>query len=305
MTIISTSFFPLAETADVDALMASLLALGVEGVELDYRIPAAILPTVKTALRRTGLTVSSLHNFCPIPSQFAGSGGGGDLLSLAATDRDERNTAINLTLATIEQANDLETRAVVLHGGRVDFNAETDLLYAFFQHGRMETEEAFGFVARKLAERDRWKPAHLDALCFSLEKLLPAAERHHVLLGLENRYHYHELPGIDDFELFFREFAGAPLGYWHDTGHAHAGEVLALCSAETLLKRNGSHLVGCHLHDAEGLEDHLPPGAGQIDFAALNELLPAHAPRVIELKPGTPTDAVREGISVLSAAKLI
>jgi sugar phosphate isomerase/epimerase len=304
MTIVSTSFFPLVEPADVDALMASLLALGVEGVELDYRIPAAVLPPVKTALRRAGLVVSSLHNFCPVPSQFAGSGGGGDLLSLAATDRDERNTAVNLTLTTIEQANDLETRAVVLHGGRVDFNAETDLLYAFFQHGRMDTDEARGFVARKLAERDRWKPAHLDALCFSLEKLLPAAERHHVRLGLENRYHYHELPGVDDFELFFREFEGAPLGYWHDTGHAHAGEVLALCAAETLLKRNGSHLVGCHLHDATGLDDHLPPGTGQIDFAALSKWLPPHAPRVIELKPGTPTDAVREGIRGLSAVEL-
>ena len=274
MTIISTSFFPLVEPGDVDALMASLQALGVEGVELDYRIPAALLSPVKTALKRAGLTVSSLHNFCPIPRQFAGSGGGGDLLSLAATNRDERNTAVNLTLATIEQANDLETRAVVLHGGRVDFDAETDLLYAFFQHERMATEEARGFVARKLAERDRWKPAHLDALCFSLEKLLPVAERHHVRLGLENRYHYHELPGIDDFGLFFREFDGAPLGYWHDSGHAHAGEVLALFSAKDLLQRYGSHLVGCHLHDARGLEDHLPPGAGQIDFTALHKMLP-------------------------------
>lgn len=305
MTIISTSFFPLVETADVDALMASLLALGVEGVELDYRIPAKLLRPVKTALKHAGLAVSSLHNFCPIPRRFTGSGGGGDLLSLAATDRDERDTAVKLTLATIEQANDLETRAVVLHGGRVDFNAETDLLYAFFQHGRMETEEARGFVARKLAERDRWKPAHLDALCFSLEKLLPAAERHHVRLGLENRYHYHELPGFDDFSLFFREFEGAPLGYWHDTGHAHAGEILALFTAEALLQRYGSHLVGCHLHDAMGLEDHLPPGAGQIDFAALHKGLPPHAPRVIELKPGTPTDAVRDGIRALSIAELI
>ena len=300
MTIISTSFFPLVEPRDVDALMASLHTLGAAGVELDYRISAALLAPVKAALKRAGLTVTSLHNFCPIPRQFAGSGGGGDLLSLAATNRDERDTAVKLTLATIEQANDLETRAVVLHGGRVDFDAETDLLYAFFRHERMATEEARGFLARKLAERDRLKPAHLDALCFSLEKLLPVAERHHVRLGLENRYHYHELPGIDDFGLFFREFEGAPLGYWHDSGHAHAGEVLSLFTAKDLLLRYGSHLVGCHLHDAQGLEDHLPPGAGQIDFTALHKMLPPQAPRVIELKPGTSLDAVREGIRALS-----
>jgi len=43
-----------------------------------------------------------------------------------------------------------------------------------------------------------------------------------VLLGLENRYHDHELPGPDDFKVIFDKFKGAPVGYWHDTGHAHA-----------------------------------------------------------------------------------
>ena len=304
MVLISTSFFPLVTPADVDALLASLQTLGVQGVELEYRLPAAVLPPLKVGLRGAGLLVSSLHNFCPIPRRFTGSGGGGDLLSLASTDREERHSAVELTLTTIEQANDLEARAVVLHGGRVDFHAETDRLYAFFQNGRMATEEARSFVARKLTERDRLKPAHLDALCFSLEKLLLAAERYQVRLGLENRYHYHELPGIDDFDLFFREFEGAPLGYWHDTGHAHAGEVLALFTADDLLQRYGPQLVGCHLHDARGLEDHLPPGVGQIDFATLPKVVPPHIPRVIELKPGTSVEAVREGIRVLAAAKL-
>ena len=300
MPTISTSFFPLRYADDIDSLMGSLADIGADGVELEYRIPAAFWTQVKDALRLNSLAVRSLHNYCPIPLAFKHTGGSGDLVSLATTDREERNAAVRLTLQTIEQANDLEARAVVLHCGRVEMTHETDVLHDFYRSGRIASEDARGFIARKIAERDRLKSLHLDALCFSLEKLLPAAERHHVRLGLENRYHYHELPGSDDFQLFFREFEGAPLGYWHDTGHAHAGEVLGLVTAVDLLKRYGSHLVGCHLHDAQGLDDHLPPGRGEIDFTALSPLLPTGTLKVIELKPGTAPEAARKGAAHLA-----
>ncbi|MBL0712353.1 MAG: TIM barrel protein [Desulfosarcina sp.] len=289
----------------MDALIRCLKDMGAGGVELDYRIPSALFPQIKNALHHAGLMVGSLHNFCPIPPEFTRSGGGGDLFSLSATDRDERAAAVRWTLQTIEQANDLEARAVVLHCGRVAMTSEQDVLYDFFRSGRMDTDDARGFVARKLAERDRLKPPHLDALCFSLEKLLSAAERHHVRLGLENRYHYHELPGIDDFGLFFQEFEGAPLGYWHDTGHAHAGEALSLFTAGDLMKRYGSSLVGCHLHDARGLNDHLPPGTGQIDFPALKTFMTPQTLKVIELKPGTEPEDVRAGVRYLVTKELL
>ncbi len=298
MPTFSTSFFPMAHAADVGALMAALETMGADAVELEYRIPAAVWGALKAALRQKALAVSSLHNFCPLPPEFAR--GSGDLFSLASLDREERHAAVRLTLQTIEQANDLEARAVVLHCGRVSMTAATEILHQYQHRGRIATDEARSFLARKLTERDRLKPRHLDALCFSLEKLLPAAERHHVRLGLENRYHYHELPGIDDFALIFREFDGAPLGYWHDSGHAHAAEVLGLFAAQDLLERYESQLVGCHLHDARGLDDHLPPGRGEIDFAALVPYLMAGALQVIELKAGTAPEAASEGAAHLA-----
>ncbi len=298
MSIFSSSFFPVRHPADIDALMAALGTMGADAVELEYRIPAVLWAPVKEALRQNGLAVCSLHNFCPRPPEF--KRGSGDLFSLAAPDREERNAAVRLTLQTIERANDLEARAVVLHGGRVDMPPATQDFQDYYHSGRIATDDARAFITRKLAERDRLKPRHLDALCFSLEKLLPAAERHHVRLGLENRYHYHELPGIDDFQLLFREFDGAPLGYWHDSGHAHAAETLGLGSAQDLLHRYGSQLVGCHLHDAHGLEDHLPPGCGEIDFPALVPFLQAATLRVIELKAGTTPEAARNGAAHLA-----
>ena len=78
--------------------------------------------------------------------------------------------------------------------------------------------------------------------------------------------------------------------------------MLSLFSAVDLLKRYSSNLVGCHLHDASGLDDHLPPGRGEIDFPALATFLPPGLPQVIELKPKTPPEAARDGATHLAAA---
>lgn len=122
------------------------------------------------------------------------------------------------------------------------------------------------------------------------------AEKQNVLLALENRYHYHELPTPDDFDLFFSEFSGAPIGYWHDCGHAHANEIMGFVEPGQLSKRYSNHLLGFHLHDAVGLDDHLPPGAGEIGFSDISTFSSKPVPMILELKPGTTDDAVSQGI---------
>jgi sugar phosphate isomerase/epimerase len=139
----------------------------------------------------------------------------------------------------------------------------------------------------------------MDCLLTSLDRLVAVAEKQGVLLGLENRYHYHELPGPDDFEVIFDAFKGAPIGYWHDTGHAHANQTLGIIPKGSLLQDNSDRLIGVHLHDAVGLNDHIPPGSGEIDFAALKPFLYADTIKVIELKPGIPASEVSEGIKFI------
>lgn len=139
----------------------------------------------------------------------------------------------------------------------------------------------------------------MDSLLASLDHLVPVAEKQGVLLGLENRYHYHELPGFDDFEIIFDKFRGAAIGYWHDTGHAHANETLGLIPKNALLKNYADPLIGVHLHDAVGLDDHLPPGTGEIDFTALKPFLKAKTLKVMEIKPGIPTPNVSYGMQYL------
>jgi sugar phosphate isomerase/epimerase len=282
-----------------EQMLSDLKNLGIRGIELSYRISEDFYRKMKNPLMRSGITVVSVHNYFPIPpvkSVKKGSKGGGDLFLLSSKDDEERRRAIKYTTRTIEHAAEMDAAAVVLHCGLVEMNHEMQTLYQYVNSNRLDTKEAQIFIHNKLKERDRRKPGHMESLLASLDRLVSVAEKQGVLLGLENRYHYHELPGPDDFEVIFDAFKGAPIGYWHDTGHAHANESLGIGSRNSLLQANATRLIGVHLHDAIGLDDHLPPGSGQIDFAALKPFLNADTIKVIELKPGIPASELCKGI---------
>ena len=295
MIALSTSWKSKA-CRDGDKLVRAIVDAGFDGIELEYRIDASMFQQMVPALKRSGLRVVSVHNYFPIPSMLTRSKGGGDLFLLSHPDKEERLEAIKWTTRTIQHAGDLGALAVVLHCGRVEMAHEMEMLREYFNTGRVASEEARNFIDRKLQERDRIKPKHMDSLRFSLQRIIPIAEQQNIILGLENRYHYHELPGPDDFEILFLEFSGAPLGYWHDTGHAHANEKLGIMAGGEMLKRYADYLVGIHLHDAIGLDDHIEPGKGEIDFEAVRPLLTDDMPVVLELKPGTRDTDVTAGL---------
>ena len=295
MLALSTSWQSGGSTT-AEGMLAALKDLDISGIELSYRISEGFYQEMKNPLSRSGLKVVSVHNYFPIPSARSDSKGGGDLFCLASSDDDERQNSIRFTAKTIERAGNLSAAAMVLHYKVVEMNHEMHLLYQYKNSNQLDSEEAQIFIRNKLEERDRLKPRHKDRLFASLDHLVPVAEKQGVLLGLENRYHYHELPGLDDFRLIFDHFKGAPIGYWHDTGHAHANETLGLIASDSLLLSYAHQLIGVHLHDAIGIDDHIPPGSGEIDFAALKPFLKADTIKVIELKPGIETSEVKAGI---------
>lgn len=281
---------------DPEAFIAYLEHLDIQGVELEYRLTDRFFTGMGDALLKSRLQVTSLHNYFPFPTRFEKLKPGGDLFLLSSPDKEERKRAVNWTSRTIETANDLEAGAVVLHCGKVEMNAEIQKLHGFFRGNSTITPEAQTFIGRKLNELDALKPAYLDSLLFSLDRLLQVAEKQGVTLGLENRAHYHELPGGDDFERLLVEFSGGPVGYWHDTGHAHLAEKLTIMTPGALLDKYADNLVGIHFHDALGLKDHLPPGTGEIDFNAIKPHLKLNIPIVVELKPGTNDEDIQTAL---------
>jgi sugar phosphate isomerase/epimerase len=279
-----------------DSLVNALENLDICAVELEYRISDAVFRRIMELLPQTDIRISSIHNYCPIPPSLTASNGGGDLYLLSSPDLDERKQAVFWTNKTIDHAANLGAKAVVLHCGYVQMDMELDRLYTFFNTNQIQTAEAQTFILRKFKERERLKPLYLDSLLSSLEQLARQAEKKGILLGIENRYHYRELPTLEDFDTIFKRFEGGPLGYWHDTGHAFVNESLTLIPAGSLLNAYSENLIGVHFHDAKGLNDHLVPASGEIDFQKITVNLKEDTLKVLELKPGTPDSEISRAI---------
>jgi sugar phosphate isomerase/epimerase len=105
------------------------------------------------------------------------------------------------------------------------------------------------------------------------------------------------LPLDGDFEEFLREFQSPAIAYWHDTGHAQIKENLGVIEHARFLQTLAPRLAGFHVHDVRfPARDHMAPGTGTIDFAALKQFINPRHIKVFEFSPSLPPEAVRAGI---------
>ncbi|MDY6971593.1 MAG: TIM barrel protein [Thermodesulfobacteriota bacterium] len=276
-----------------DGIVADILELGFRGVELEYRITSSQYHEMKPLLKKD-ITVLSIHNFFPKPDDPRIKKGGGDLFLLSSTDRDERSKALEFTIRTIEHANDLEARAVVLHLGRVDMPNPIERFRELFESSKTKNAEGLEFIEEQRDLRKSNKRKNLDAVLFSLDRLNREAEKHGVFLGIENRYYFHEIPNFEEIGIILREFEGGRLRYWHDVGHARALENLGVCTQRDILETYSNGMIGTHLHDIKGLDDHFAPGQGEIDFEEIKPFIKPDMIKIIEVHPKVDRDQLMQ-----------
>ena len=286
---------PYGPEAEAQAVLAALDQVGLSRLELEYRLSGPVVERLLPEFKARGWRVGSLHNFAPLPPGVPRERASGDLFNLAALDGGERRRAVEHTMRTMELANELEAPAVVLHLGRVEAALDKTVTAQAAEAG--ETTPA---LAENLALRARTAPRHLDAVSFSLERLAVRAQALGVTLGLENRFHAFQIPGLDELGLLLERFSGAPLGLWYDCGHARVQELAGLSRAAAWLEAFGPTLVGCHLHDARGASDHIPPGRGELDWPALTRALASAPLKVLEVAYADSAGEFREGVALLA-----
>ncbi len=277
---------------DGGRLLDALAALEFDGIELEYRVRPE---TLRQMGRRPGrdIRVLSVHAFFPNPVGVGEEGSGANAYLFSSLDRQERETAVRLGIATLEAAERVSARAVVLHLGRVPVEQELLAVYR-----RLDTDKGppspalLEAVAAVLTAREGLRAPHLDAVLRSVERLNREALRRGLLLGIENRYHPHEIPLHDEADRILREFDGGAIRYWHDVGHALNHQRLGIGSQDAWLEAFGTRLAGTHLHDIRGGQDHLAPGTGEADYTAILRHLPADAIKILELRPSIPREEV-------------
>ncbi|MBW1828029.1 MAG: sugar phosphate isomerase/epimerase [Deltaproteobacteria bacterium] len=281
-----------------DEIISDALGMGFEGVELDFRISNDTYQEMKPCLKNKSVALS-IHNYFPKPDVPRVENGGGDLFLLSSEDRDERSMAVNYSTKSIEHANDLGCRVVNLHLGRVNMPSPTKHFKELFSSGKITSVEGLAFLKEQRRIRKSIHRKHLDAALFSLEKLNRIAENNNVFLGIENRYHFHEIPDFDEIGFILKEFKGSRLRYWHDVGHAQVHENIGICKQKDLLDAYSGEMLGIHLHDIQGLDDHFAPGQGEMDFNEIRPFLRQDVIKIMEINSEVEREALAAGRDVI------
>jgi len=280
---LSTAWLTEKEGMTGGRVIEEILDLGFRAVELEYRITAAMFRDMGSLIAMSNLRVWSVHNFFPLPADLPPHRASGDLFLLSSPDDDERNRAVQYTVRTIQSAHDLGASAVVLHLGRVDMDPEHGRFAELFRGKTLGTPQGKHFRESKLLERREKRKPYVEAVLRSLDDLSGEAARLGIGLGIENRYSYHEIPDFEEIGHILTRFSGGPLSYWHDMGHAYVQERLGFIEPGMLLRTYGKTLLGMHIHDAHGLDDHRAPGTGDIDFSTLKASIQAAPIKILEV----------------------
>src|SRR5215212_2259456 len=121
---------------DGRAMLREIRELGFEYAELSHGIRISLLPGVIEAVDAGEIKISTLHNFCPLPIGI--NHAAPNVFKFTSFDRRERENALRHTLKTIETAERVKAKLVVLHMGAVDMKDYTDKLIEMV--GRKEKE---------------------------------------------------------------------------------------------------------------------------------------------------------------------
>lgn len=235
-----------------EAIVDAALALGFDELELGFHTTDFQVKGFKARLGE--MPVGSVHAFCPVP--LSAPQGYPELYPLASFDEESRKMAEFQIKKNIRFAAEMGADALVLHMGRVMCNG-------WLRNREMKRRVKRGAKMLEIAKRE-------------LAVLLPELEAHKVTLGLEN------LPYLEGFpaEWEIAELCGEWVKPWFDTGHDFVRQTKGWTTPS---EATANPPIGLHVNDSVGGDDHLAPGMGKIDFAALKSL--AQAARHIVFEP--------------------
>ena len=281
-------------------MLREIREMGFEYAELSHGIRISLLPGIFEAVDAGEIKISTLHNFCPLPMgiNYAAP----NIFKFSSDDRRERENAWRHTVKTLETAERVGAKLVVLHMGAIEMREYTDKLIEMVGAGQKETPKYEKVCMEVIEKRESKKDRYVDLANEMLKRVAEEAARRGLMLGVENREALEEIPLETDFMFFFRDFPGGTVRYWHDTGHAQIKHNLGFIDHVLHLESMAEQLAGFHIHDVQFPgRDHCAPGTGMIDFASLKPVVRPEHIRVFEMSPGLSADEVKAGVTHLKS----
>ncbi len=269
--------------------------MGFEKVELNHQVDSAMLAAMDLGHQ----PISSVHEPCPADISAEELKARDWLMS--SPDEECRRRGVDSIKRSIELARRLGLPVIVVHAGMVSTDiALEQRLRKLFEAGQAASAE-YQSVKQELVEtRRRLIPACLQSAKKSLRELLDYAGSSGVRLGLENRFHYYDIPSLDEMGELLALADPNRLGFVYDVGHAEHLSRLGFYAHEDWLRRYSARIVEVHLHDMTGVHDHRAPGLGEIDFDMVARYLPYDAIRTLELQPSNTPEEVKAALDYLA-----
>lgn len=265
-------------------MLKKISKLGFEYVELGHGIRLPLTDGIQAAFAEGVVKISGLHNFCPLPVEITRAAP--DCYQFSSHRPTERERASKLTFQTIEFAARLQAKYVVLHLGHVPMPRITRELAALAEDGQYLSRK---YVKKKVAavrQREKRAPGYVERVKTVLKPIIEHAEKHGILLGIESRQNYEEIPSEREMVQLLDEIDSPNVGYWHDFGHVQTKHNIGWLDHAEWLERISPRLIGCHLHDCGWPDhDHQVPFTGGVDYDRLIPLLPKDCWLTWELSP--------------------
>jgi sugar phosphate isomerase/epimerase len=267
-------------------------------------VNASLSPQRLSELVQTSIPISSIHS--PSPAVLSSKGVPIADLSFSSPEENERDEAVSFAKKTIDLASQVGAKAIVLHMGEVPIDLGLDdELRRLCQQNATQSEK-YNEVKRGLTyQRISRAPPYLVAARKSLRELSEYSQAKGIMLGLETRFYFHEIPNIDEMEELLTEVEGSLVGYWHDVGHAEVNQRLGFTPHEQWLSRFGDKMIGIHLHDVLSISDHRPPGKGDVNWSTVAEHLPHEAVRVCEIAEWNEAEQIQGVVDFLQEQGII
>ena len=274
--------------------------LGFTGFELNNDVT----PDLFNQWDKNQFYVTTVHDPCPSVDNYA------ELkqadIALSSLDEAQRRMSVDNLKRSIDLAVRLGSRSVVIHCGSVHCDQSRDLeLRKLWKQGLKNTPQYQEILTAFIQDREVHKAPHLDQVQKSLEEVTAFAQGSGVALALENRNRYFDIPLPDELDLFLGLSDDRHYGFQFDIGHAYNQDALGTVPFNVWMDRFQERLIGVHLHDVIGIQDHQVPGMGDVDFRMIAPYITDSVLCTLEIKPDASLEEIAAGLEVLVEAGCI